>query len=454
MSSAWRKLFSHAGLARQVTTSLESAIQHAGLNSPTLIQTNTFPVLTKTKDAIITAETGSGKTLAYLVPLAAKLLSKQHAQQASIYTSTSLEIPSATLDTPVVEPTGIIVVPTYELSVQVGRVFDTMMEGANIKSAVLSKTNPFVIAPNTGAVVSTPGYLAKHDLFELFPTCEMLVVDEVDAILASSEYNLFKILSEYRTLRHMKPLRGGVTQRRRDTGAQMVFVGATVPAGGRETTAMRLRKHVPGIVEVSSGGENDLVRGVEHEMVQLSSSATDNKDSALLTVLHALPGTAVALVFCNTSKAVDHVAEMLTQHHWRVGVLHKRVPEQERAQTISRLGVSHPASTHGSDSEALQVVVATDIAARGLDIPTISHVVQYDFALDVSAFLHRVGRTARNGARGKAISLVDPAQAMLAKAIVDIQERKSDASDATLAALYSRNRSLRNKRRKQEREQS
>lgn len=253
----------------------------------------------------------------------------------------------------------------------------------------------------------------------------------------------------FRHLKKVRPRQGWRRPRGRSEKGppQLLFVGATVPAGSKMAAMNRIQDSVPGVVCVRTSGAHGLVSGVSHSVVRVPPPRTVHaihpKLEVLRDVLASLPSDAgIILVFANTVSRVATIAAEAPKWGWRAAELTKRVPPTEREQIV--------ASVARGDPEAPKLLLATDVAARGLDIPGVTHVVQFDFAPDAAAFLHRVGRTARAGRHGAAISLVDHGEQLLADSLIPLLDSSGDGngSGQPLDSVFSRNRSLRTKQKR------
>ncbi|KAK9865803.1 hypothetical protein WJX84_008706 [Apatococcus fuscideae] len=216
---------------------------------------------------------------------------------------------------------------------------------------------------------------------------------------------------------------------------QYVFVAATMPEepDGARGVSVDLRKRFPGLQWLAGRQLHQAQQKLQHTWVSVSDA---NWESSLVGAVRDDPshasGSGRTLVFASTTNAANAVAELLAQSHLEVVIYHRNIPVADQADALKRMS-----------SERGLVMVCTDAAARGLDIPHVTHVVQADFASSAVDFLHRVGRSARAGQGGRITSLIMPEKAVLAGAIQAAVEAGQPVEGA-----FSRNRSFRKKLRK------
>lgn len=249
---------------------------------------------------------------------------------------------------------------------------------------------------------------------------------------------------------------------------QVVFAGATLPSKGAKSVGAQVRKCFPAIATVTTAGAHQPAAEIRHEFVDAEQGMVDLKFEIIAERLartgrqSAPPlvggsnGTAGAvgeaeyavedsdrdrdrdsglmIVFTNTHFIADVVAARLSRMGISVALLHKRVHADARESAMVRV----------ADGSA-QVLVATDLASRGLDFPRVHTVVQFDLALDVTSYLHRAGRTGRAGRPGTVISFSWPGEM---RQQIETALMQAGPNMQSFAELYSRNRSLRNKQRK------
>ncbi len=342
---------------------LESALSVDEITEPTPIQIKAIPVLLAGSDAYISSETGTGKTLAYLLPLFSRIELQQRTLQV------------------------VVMVPTHELAMQIADVgrnlaqksgleirLQVLIGGVSIKRQVEKlKNKPHVI-------IGTPGRIGELvDLRKIKPhTVQSVIIDEVDRLLFGDSLNAIQ-----------KIIKSTLRER------QLVFVSATQRAeSSREAEAL-----APDLLPVHVGSDR-VNEAIEHAYIECEQR---DKTDVLRRLLSALrPERAIVFVHRNAN-AEDLRAKLL--HHKIAAVdLHGTQDNLARRKAIDdfRAAVAH-------------VLIASDIAARGLDISGVSHVFNFDIPTQSKDYLHRVGRTSRAGSRGYAISLMTAQELRLAQ---------------------------------------
>ncbi len=350
-------LFTDLGLSAPVL----KAIQTVGYEQPSPIQAAAIPVLLEGGDILGTAQTGTGKTAAFALPLLSRLDASQKAPQI------------------------LVLAPTRELAIQVAEAFQTYASaipgfhvlpiyGGQDMSGQLRalKRGPQVI-------VGTPGRVMDHlrrnslDLSHL----KSLVLDEADEMLRMGFIDDVEWILEH------------IPKER-----QTALFSATMPAQIRKVanSYMNSPKEIK-IASSTSTGDNI-------EQVYWMVSGT-NKLDALTRILEVEPFDGM-LIFARTKTATVELAEKLEARGYASSPLNGDMNQQLRERVVDRL-----------KSGQLDIVVATDVAARGLDVERVSHVVNYDIPYDSEAYVHRIGRTGRAGRTGKAILFVAPREKRL-----------------------------------------
>jgi ATP-dependent RNA helicase RhlE len=348
---------------------LNAALAKSGYARPTPIQAQAVPPLMKGRDLIGIAQTGTGKTAAFALPILNRLATDRRPA-----------------------PRGgarvLVLSPTRELASQIAQSFRDLSDGLGFKIAVIFggvPHGPQVRALQAGldVLVATPGRLLDH--LDAGVAClnpiEFLVLDEVDQML---------------DLGFIKPIRRIAQElpKRR----QNLFFSATMPADIRALAGELL--HDP--IEVSVTPAAKTADRVEHNVILIEAA----KKRDLLVELFDDSELTRVIVFTRTKRGADRVAHALDEAGVDASAIHgnKSQGQRERALAAFRAGET-------------RALVATDIAARGIDIDGVSHVVNFELPEVAEAYVHRIGRTARAGNAGRAISLCDQEERDLLRAI-------------------------------------
>ena len=359
-------LFTGLGLSDVLTHPLE----RLGYTTPTPVQMQSIPVVLLGTDLIARAQTGTGKTAAFALPMIDRLL-----------------VRAARARTPR-KPRGLVLMPTRELALQVARALTVYGAPAQVRVSVIvggAGMRPQIDALRRGVdvVVATPGRLIDHmqqrtiDLSGV----EIVTLDEADRML---------------DMGFLPPLRRIMQATPR--GRQTLLFSATVTAEVRRLAAEFTRD--PASVDVSP--REAVATTVTHRVEKV---AEGGKGDALTRVLRRAPAEQ-ALVFCKTKRRSDRVGEQLTRAGINAAVIHGNKSQSQRNRALNDF-----------KSGRVAVLVATDIAARGLDIPQLPLVVNYDLPLVAEDYVHRVGRTGRAGRSGRAVSFVSSAERALLPSI-------------------------------------
>jgi len=345
------------------------ALEAIGITHPFPIQSLTLPVALRGHDIIGQAKTGTGKTLGFGIPLLQRVVleGESHTQPA----------------VPVVpgKPQALVVVPTRELCVQVTG--DIAKAAATRAIRILSvyggrPYEPQVEALKRGVevVVGTPGRLidlANQGLLDLGHV-RTLVLDEADEML-----DLGFLPDVERIVRQVP------------TGRQTMLFSATMP--GQIVTLARAYMHHPTHIRaVDPDDDGQTVKAVEQHVFRAHAM---DKVEMLARILQA-DGRGLTLVFCRTKRTAAKVADDLADRGFASGAVHGDLGQGAREQALRAFR-----------SGKVDVLVATDVAARGIDVEDITHVINYQCPDDEKTYLHRIGRTARAGKSGVAITFVD-----------------------------------------------
>ena len=355
----------------QIHPAVLQAVSDVGYESPSAIQAATIPALLAGSDVVGLAQTGTGKTAAFAIPILSRI------------------------DTDSKQTQALVLAPTRELALQVAEAFSRY--GAHLKINVLpiyggSSYVPQLAGLRRGAqvVVGTPGRVIDHldkgslDLSHL----DYLVLDEADEMLqmgfAEDVERILADTPEYK---------------------QVALFSATMPPGIKKITTKYL--HDP--VEVTVKSKTQTAENITQRYFLVS---YPRKMDALTRLLEVEQGDAM-IVFVRTKQATEEVAEKLRARGFAAAAINGDIPQAVRERTISAL-----------KDGTIDILVATDVAARGLDVERISHVVNFDIPHDPESYVHRIGRTGRAGRSGTALLFVTPRERHLLNSIERVTRQK------------------------------
>jgi superfamily II DNA/RNA helicase len=343
------------------------AVSESGYSEPTPIQAQAIPSVLMMRDLIGIAQTGTGKTAGFVLPMIDILA---HGRTRARM------------------PRSLILEPTRELAAQVAENFEKYGKYHKLKMALLIggvNMGDQVAALEKGVdvLIATPGRLM--DLFQrgkiLLTGCSMLVIDEADRML---DMGFIPDIEEICT--------------KLPAQRQTLLFSATMP-GPIKKLADRFLTN-PKQIEVSRPASKNLA--IDQKLVETSSR---NKKDTLRELLQA-DDVKTAIIFSNRKTMVRDLAQNLARSGFAVGQIHGDMEQPERLRELDRF--------KGGD---INILVASDVAARGLDIKGVSHVFNFDVPWHPDDYVHRIGRTGRGGATGKAITLVTPEDAEAIAAI-------------------------------------
>ncbi len=337
-----------------VATDLVAALAKQGITEPTPIQQLALPVLFEGRDAYLNAETGTGKTLAYLLPIFGRIEAARAATQA------------------------VVLAPTHELAIQIHRQACDLAQNAGwpIRSLLLIggtsmerqldklKSKPHVVVGSPGRIRELMGMGKLKTL-----GVRTVVVDEADRLMIEEGLPVVRAIVQ------------GMPK-----GRQLIFASATEQPESADAIATL----APGVAMLRPG-----VAAVNAEIVHRYLVCEErDKPRVLRQLLHALRPER-ALVFAHLNATAERVAAQLAHHQVPVAELHAGIDKLGRQRAMADFR-----------SARARVLVASDVAARGLDIAGVTHVINLDVPTQSKAYLHRVGRTARARAKGEAVSLM------------------------------------------------
>jgi ATP-dependent RNA helicase DeaD len=376
-----------------LTDALVKTVAALGYEEPTPVQRETIPLLLSGRDMLAQAETGTGKTAAFALPIIHRLMAGTKAGRH--------------------RTRGLVLVPTRELAMQVAEAIHKYARGSGIGVVPVyggASMQQQTRALDRGAdvVVATPGRALDHLRRKSLDlgTLEILVLDEADEMLDMGfAEDLDAILES--------------TPKTRQTA----LFSATMPP--RILSIAQKHLHNPHRVtiarEKTAAGKLPRVRQVAYVV------ARAYKTTALQRVLD-IESPSSALVFCRTRLEVDTLVETLNAHGYRAEALHGGMQQRQRDAVMQRFR-----------SAKADLLIATDVAARGLDIEQLSHVFNYDLPSAADAYVHRIGRTGRAGREGTAITLVEPREHRFLRTIENITRQKIEVCPVpTVADLRTR----------------
>ena len=349
--------------------SLLAGLEAAGFTRTTPIQALTLPLALTGRDIAGQAQTGTGKTLAFLVTVINRLLTQP-----------------ALADRKPEDPRALILAPTRELAIQIHK--DAVKFGSElglkfslVYGGVDYDKQRELLQQGADVIIATPGrlidYVKQHKVVSLH-ACEICVLDEADRMFDLG------FIKDIRFLLRRMPIR---------TERQTLLFSATLSHRVLELAYEHMNEPEKLLVE-SEFITNSTVR-------QLMYFPSDEEKLPLLLGLLSRSEGARTMVFVNTKVWVERVARALERGGYRVGVLSGDVPQKKRESLLAKF-----------QKGQLEILVATDVAARGLHIEGVSHVYNYDLPFDAEDYVHRIGRTARLGAEGDAISFACERYAM------------------------------------------
>ena len=349
--------FAELGLNEQILAGVDAL----GFSTPTPVQAGALPEVLAGRDVVASAQTGTGKTAAFALPTLQRIADKSGRG-----------------------PHALVVTPTRELAAQIDDVVKVVCQKTGQRAVIVmggAKFDKQIAALEKGCdlLVATPGRLLdlmEHNHVSLSGV-EVLVLDEADRMLDMGFW------PSVRRIMHALPERH-----------QTLLFSATIPPSIKSTIDAML--HEPAVVEISRVGET--ADTVEEHLCPVTQAQKPELLRALLDTGGATGQRPErVLVFCRTKHRVDDVSAMLKNAQVKVDVMHADRPQQARARALERFREGK-----------IQVLVATDVMSRGIDVAGVDAVVNFDVPMDPEDYVHRIGRTGRAGATGHAYTFVAP----------------------------------------------
>ncbi|HEY6641616.1 DEAD/DEAH box helicase [Povalibacter sp.] len=348
-----------------LSAAVVAALNDVGYESPSPIQAQTIPHILNGVDLVGQAQTGTGKTAAFALPILSKI------------------------DLALREPQALVLAPTRELAIQVAEAFQryaTHMPGFSVLPIYGGQSyTPQLQSLRRGVhvIVGTPGRVMDHLKRGTLnmKSVRYFVLDEADEMLRMG------FITDVEWILQQAP-----------ESRQIALFSATMPAEVRRIAQNHLRKPA----EVTIRGKTATANNIRQRYWMVSGM---HKLDALTRILEAETFDAM-IVFARTKQATAELAERLEARGFAVEALNGDIPQPQRERTIARL-----------KSGQIDIVVATDVAARGLDVERISHVVNFDVPYDPESYVHRIGRTGRAGRSGDAILFIAPRERNMLRVI-------------------------------------
>jgi superfamily II DNA/RNA helicase len=357
--------FSQLGLSTKVL----SAVTAAGFETPTPIQAQAVPHAVAGRDVLGIAQTGTGKTASFVLPMLTRL--ERGRARARM-------------------PRSLILEPTRELAAQVAEHFEILGKNHNLTVALLIggvsyEDQDRKLDRGADVVIATPGRLLDH--FSrgklLLNGIEILVIDEADRMLDMG------FIPDIERICKLLPFT-----------RQTLFFSATMPSEIQRLADSFL--HRPERIEIAP--QSTAAATIVQRLKKAPDDAAGKREA--LRALMRETNVKNAIIFCNRKKDVGIVHRSLQRHGFNVGALHGDLDQHQRTATLD-------AFRNGT----IAFLAASDVAARGLDIPDVSHIFNYDVPIHPEDYIHRIGRTGRAGREGFAATLVTPKEMKAIKAI-------------------------------------
>ncbi|HDR7516177.1 ATP-dependent RNA helicase DbpA [Bacillus mobilis] len=346
-----KKSFSNYALSKEV----RRALTGLGYEHPTEVQGEVIPVALQKKDLVVKSQTGSGKTASFGIPLCEMVVWEENKPQALVLT------------------------PTRELAVQVKEDITNIGRFKRIKAAAIYGKSPFArqkleLKQKTHIVVGTPGRVLDHiekgtlSLERL----KYLVIDEADEMLNMGFIDQVEAIIDELPTKRMT----------------MLF-SATLPEDVEKLS--RTYMNAPTHIEIKAAGIT--TDKIEHTLFEVR----EEEKLSLLKDITMIENPDSCIIFCRTQENVDHVYRQLKRVNYPCDKIHGGMVQEDRFEVMDDFRKGK-----------FRYLVATDVAARGIDIDNITHVINYDIPLEKESYVHRTGRTGRAGNSGKAITFITP----------------------------------------------
>ena len=379
--------FAELGLNEQIL----ACVATLGFNAPTPVQAAAIPAVLTGKDVVASAQTGTGKTAAFMLPTLQRIAVEKPcgAEKPDSKEPNASAKPNAAAGRDAKRggtkrntyPRALIITPTRELAAQIDAVAKSVCVSTGQQAVIVTggaryKHQITALQKGCDVLVATPGRLIdlldkKHTSLE---NIQILVLDEADRMLDMGFWPSVRRIMEQLPKAH-----------------QTLLFSATLPASITSTIDALLKN--PERIEIARTGQTAAT--IEQHLCSVTQGQKPQLLKALIDSFDPAPER--VLVFCRTKSRVDSIYKNLKAAGLKVDVMHADRPQKARARALERFR-----------SGAIQVLVATDVMSRGIDIQGIDAVINFDVPLDPEDYVHRIGRTGRAGAAGQAFTFMGP----------------------------------------------
>lgn len=375
--------FAELGLNEQIL----AGVATLGFSAPTPVQAAAIPAVLAGKDVVASAQTGTGKTAAFMLPTLQRIAGEKPREaekpnagepNAPAKHNAGAKRSNAKQNT---YPRALIITPTRELAAQIDNVAKSVCASTDQQAVIVTggaryKHQITALQKGCDVLVATPGRLIdlldkKHTSLE---NIQVLVLDEADRMLDMGFWPSVHRIMEQLPKAH-----------------QTLLFSATLPASITSTIDALLKD--PERIEIARTGQTAAT--IEQHLCSVTQGQKPQLLKALIDSFDPAPER--VLVFCRTKSRVDSICKNLKAAGLKVDVMHADRPQKARARALERFR-----------SGAIQVLVATDVMSRGIDIQGIDAVINFDVPLDPEDYVHRIGRTGRAGAAGQAYTFMGP----------------------------------------------
>ncbi|SPJ22878.1 DEAD/DEAH box helicase [Palleronia abyssalis] len=346
---------------------VQKAIEEAGYETPTPIQAQAIPAALEGRDVLGIAQTGTGKTASFTLPMITHLARGRAKARM---------------------PRSLVLAPTRELAAQVAENFDTYAKHVKLTKALLIggvsfKEQDQLIDKGVDVLIATPGRLLDH--FErgklLLTDVKIMVVDEADRMLDMG------FIPDIERIFSLVPF----------TRQTLFFSATMAPEIERITNTFLSSPHRVEVARQATASETIAQAVLEFKPSRRDRAASEKRRALRELIDREGDKLTNAIVFCNRKTDVDTVSKSLKKYGYDAAPIHGDLDQSQRTRTLD-----------GFRGGELRILVASDVAARGLDVPSVSHVFNFDVPGHAEDYVHRIGRTGRAGREGKAITICQP----------------------------------------------